>query len=150
MKTEDGYFDTTVYNGPGGGNRIMVRKQWIDDSDSLHRLPVTFTVYSRADRSVVGTVTLQDGVWYTSVGIGTLTPEEVYVLETRWAATRCPIPGEAKGPPRRIITARRTPYAYTAVQYETDYHRYEVVYTCEEIAARPFIPRSTGGWAIST
>ena len=41
-RTEDGGYQTRVINVPtGAGNRIMVRKVWIDDSDTTHRLPVT-------------------------------------------------------------------------------------------------------------
>lgn len=38
-RTEDGGYQTRVINVPrGAGNRIMVRKVWIDDSDTTHRL----------------------------------------------------------------------------------------------------------------
>ena len=59
-----------MYNGPGEGNRIMVRKDWVDDSDISHREAVTVAVYDRATNEKVNEVTLGGGVWYAWVGIG--------------------------------------------------------------------------------
>ena len=42
---ETGDYETTVFNGLGEGQRIFVRKVWVDDGDVLHREPVTFGVY---------------------------------------------------------------------------------------------------------
>ena len=71
-----GNYITTVINPVGEGHRVMVRKDWIDDSDTLHREAVTFTVYvKKTDKPVNGTIenssiTLENGIWYDYIGIG--------------------------------------------------------------------------------
>lgn len=83
-RTEDGGYQTRVINVPtGAGNRIMVRKVWIDDSDTTHRLPVTIQAYAKEDNKAISSVTLRDGVWYGYIGIGSYTADEVYILETQ-------------------------------------------------------------------
>ena len=87
-RTEEGYI-TTVTNAPGEGNRILVRKEWNDDSDIIHREPVTVEVRLRADGSLINTVTLGNGegsgenIWQQLVGIGEHEPEDVYIVEVK-------------------------------------------------------------------
>ena len=40
-----GDYSTVVVNAPGEGDRIMVRKEWLDDSDAEHRQVVTLGVF---------------------------------------------------------------------------------------------------------
>lgn len=93
---ETGDYETTVFNGPGTGERIFVRKVWVDDGDVLHREPVTFGVYYKegGDGHQAGdavlrlngepvTLTLQDGVWHDFIGLPEgVEAEDVYVVET--------------------------------------------------------------------
>lgn len=123
-----GNYSSVVVNGPGDSNVILVTKQWIDESDVQHRLPVTVTVYERGTNEYVAQATLgDDGNWYALVGIGKNKPEDVYVLETEVGGTEI----------NQTIT-QPTEYAegtsdYTRVQYSTDHHKYEATYTSEEI-----------------
>ena len=92
-RDENRNYHTTVTNAPGEGNRILVRKEWIDDGDMLHREPVEVTVYSRADGTKITSVTLggQESraadVWQALVGIGEYETDEVFVLETKTGNT---------------------------------------------------------------
>ena len=139
-RDDEGY-ETIVYNAPGEGNRIMVRKLWIDDGDILHREPVTVTVYERANNHVVGQVVLQDGVWHNWVGIGSLEPEDVYILETQVGNTQVPLTSYYIGSGQEPnFTAPEAPLewteenkGYTAIQFETDHHKYEATYAHERI-----------------
>lgn len=136
-RDEEGY-ETTVYNAPGEGNRIMVRKLWIDDGDILHREPVTVTVYERGSNRIVNQIVLKDGIWHDWVGIGALEPEDVYVLETQVGDTKIPLTtyyeGSAEEP---NFTAPEAPVEYsatgqyTAIQFGTEHHKYEATYTHE-------------------
>ena len=147
QRNEEGY-QTTVYNAPGVGNYIMVRKIWTDDSDNAHRLPVTVAIYSRVDKygyqsnQKITEVTLGNGVWYKIAGIGRLQPEEVYILETAVGDTPVPfttyyLNGEAEpnySEPQAPVEYRGNNDDYTAIQYETQYHRYDATYSREKIA----------------
>lgn len=64
-RDSDGYF-TTVYNPRGQGEviQILVQKNWIDDSDTVHREPVTIQAYNKHTGEAIESVTLQQGVWY--------------------------------------------------------------------------------------
>lgn len=93
---ETGDYETRVINGPGTGERIFVRKVWVDDGDVLHRELVTFGVYYKeggadhqAGDAVLDsngesvTLTLQDGVWHDFIGLPEgVKAEDVYVVET--------------------------------------------------------------------
>ncbi len=145
-RDDDGY-TTTVYNAPGKGNRIMVRKAWIDDSDILHRQPVTITVYNRYTNEVVNSITLGNGVWHDWVGIGNLEQEDVYILETKVGETAVPLTSYAINSGREPnYTSPQMPDEYngesddeyTAIQYQTEYHYYEATYSREEIAGITF------------
>lgn len=96
IDSETGDYTTIVTNGLGAGERILVQKNWVDDSDTAHREPVEVTVYDRNSGDPIQnggenlTVTLgetQDGedpVWYEWVALpkGT-SAEDVYIRETK-------------------------------------------------------------------
>lgn len=154
---EEGYY-TRVTNGPGKNNRILVRKEWVDDSDITHREPVTIGIYAREDghdgeREIkkdekINEITLENGVWSGWAGIGGLEPEDVYILETSVGDTPVPLSDyrlgqEAEGgaAPNYDRPAAPAEYnggpaqqEYTAVQYETVNHNYEVTYGRENVA----------------
>ncbi len=145
-RDDDGNYYTDVTNAPGQGNRILIRKEWNDDSDSAHRGSVTIQVYMRSDNSPVGEpVTLEKGVWTETVGIGELAPEEVYILETGVT-----VDGEEyQVPLQSYIFGQEDGANYTdplapkmvgstgdydRYQYETEHHRYEATYSESELS----------------
>ena len=140
-RDDDGNYYTDVTNAPGQGNRILIRKEWNDDSDSAHRGSVTIQVYKRSDNSPVGKpITLKKGVWTETVGIGTLKPEEVYILETGVTVDgeeyQVPLQSYIFGQdgganyadplaPKMVSSTDD----YDRYQYETEHHRYEATYS---------------------
>ena len=145
-RDDDGNYYTDVTNAPGQGNRILIRKEWNDDSDSAHRGSVTIQVYKRSDNSPVGEpVTLEKGVWTETVGIGELKPEDVYILETGVT-----VDGEEyQVPLQSYIFGQEDGANYTdplapkmvgstgdydRYQYETEHHRYEATYSESELS----------------
>lgn len=146
-RTEDGGYQTRVINVPtGAGNRIMVRKVWIDDSDATHRLPVTIQAYAKEDNKAISSVTLRDGVWYGYIGIGRYTADEVYILETQVGDEPVPLTtyyldsGASPNYTQPEAPAEYDPDGtYTAIQYKTEYHRYEAAYSRDTIAGTEFL-----------
>lgn len=134
-RDEEGNYRTDVYNAPGDGNRILVRKEWIDDSDIAHREPVTIQVYERATNEPVGNpVTLgEDGVWQQLVGIGTLETDEVYILETKVGENRVPLQDYAYGSGEEPAYEPKKPERDTAIQFAGTYHNYEATYLDKKI-----------------
>ncbi len=147
QRTEEGYV-TTVYNQPGSGHRVMVRKDWIDDSDVSHREPVTLQAYARDTNQPIegASLTLGNGIWYGYIGIGSYRPEQVYVLETQVGDTSIPLQdyylGQADAP--SFEPAPPEEYEgtaddqYTAIQYTTGHHVYEATYGREWVAGELF------------
>ena len=146
-RTEDGGYQTRVINVPtGAGNRIMVRKVWIDDSDTSHRLSVSIQAYAKEDNKPISSVTLRDGVWYGYIGISSYTADEVYILETRVGDKPVPLTtyylnsGASPNYTQPKAPAEYDPDGtYTAIQYETEYHRYEAAYSRDTIAGTEFL-----------
>ena len=134
IDSSTGDYTTIVTNGPGGSHRILVQKNWVDDSDAAHREPVEVTVYSKEGDQAITFVTLgesqEDGdpIWYAWAGIGELTPDQVYIRETKIGATAvlgtegAPTEGEINAPG---ITRDTVPGKN---------HAYEATYDREEIA----------------
>lgn len=131
----EGNYRTDVYNAPGDGNRILVRKEWIDDSDIAHREPVTIQVYERATNKPVGNpVTLgEDGVWQQLVGIGTLETNAVYILDTKVGENLVPLQDYAYGSGEDPVYEPKAPDTDTAIQFEGEYHYYEATYSDKQI-----------------
>ena len=134
IDSSTGDYTTIVTNGPGGSHRILVQKNWVDDSDAAHREPVEVTVYSKEGDQAITFVTLgesqEDGdpIWYAWAGIGELTPDQVYIRETKIGAIAvlgtegAPTEGEINAPG---ITRDTVPGKN---------HAYEATYDREEIA----------------
>ena len=134
IDSSTGDYTTIDTNGPGGSHRILVQKNWVDDSDAAHREPVEVTVYSKEGDQAITFVTLgesqEDGdpIWYAWAGIGELTPDQVYIRETKIGATAvlgtegAPTEGEINAPgiTRDTVPGRN--------------HAYEATYDREEIA----------------
>ena len=145
-RDDDGNYYTDVTNAPGQGNRILIRKEWNDDSDSAHRGSVTIQVYKRSDNSPVGEpVTLEKGVWTETVGIEELKPEDVYILETGVTVDgeKYQVPlqsyifGQDGGANYTEPTAPKMVSEsgdYDRYQYETEHHRYEATYSESELS----------------
>ena len=134
-RDEEGNYRTDVYNAPGEGNRILVRKEWIDDSDIAHREPVTIQVYERATNAPVGNpVTLgEDGVWQQLVGIGTLETDAVYILETKVGEKDIPLQSYTLGSEQSPNYDPKAPDQDTAIQFAGTYHNYEATYLDKKI-----------------
>lgn len=146
-RDEDGNYKTTVYNGHGG-NRIMVRKEWTDNSDTAHRGKVKVNVYvnknitTEEDGKVyekdqqIGTAILgENGVWNKLVGIGYLDPEEdVYILEEKVGDTKVPLTDyllDSNTAPN--YEDPEEPDENTTIQYQTEEHKYEATYYKEKV-----------------
>ncbi len=71
-RESDGY-STEVYNprGPGEVLQILVQKNWIDDSDTVHREPVVIQAYDKNTGDPIddASVTLANGLWYDWITI---------------------------------------------------------------------------------
>ncbi len=135
-RTEEGYY-TLVTNSPGKGNRILVRKEWKDDSDIIHREPVTIEVRLRESRRVIAAVTLGSGeegsgenVWQQLVGIGKYRPEEVYITEAKAADSpvEAPSSGPSRGSGEEFFYNGPGDTEYETSRYATENHMYEAVY----------------------
>lgn len=131
----EGNYRTDVYNAPGEGNRILVRKEWIDDSDIAHREPVTIQVYERATNAPVGNPVVlgEDGVWQQLVGIGTLETDEVYILETKVGEKDIPLQSYTLGSEEEPSDEPQAPDGKTAIQFAGTYHNYEATYLDKKI-----------------
>ena len=92
VETNTADYRTIVVNGgPGEGFNLLVRKTWLDDSDTPHREPVTFTLYNKNTDEPVRyengnsyTITLGvDNIWSSVfwVGIADLAPESITTEE---------------------------------------------------------------------
>lgn len=133
-KKADGYH-TKIFNGPGDGYLIRVKKNWVDDSDILHRHPVTIGVYRKSDNELIGSTVLggkktgtedSKNPWYDEIGIGSLKPEEVYILETKIGDTEVTLnndpehsdePRDPLGPGAQMPIFVTTPEHHYAVTY---------------------------------
>lgn len=127
-KDNNGNYKSVVTNGPGTGNIILVRKEWVDESDSQHRLPVEITVYDKETNEPVGEpVVLGTDTWYALVGIGTVEPDEVYILETKVGDTTIHNAQDDDGKP--VCPTYTGDGAETTVRFNTQYHNYEATYS---------------------
>lgn len=137
-KDEKGkFYKTTVINAPGKGNRILVSKEWTDDSDIIHREPVTIGVYVKeevtigdrtyeANEKIAETELKEGNVWFDWVGIGEVKPDNVYILETKVGNTEVPLSEEDPKIPQAPVEYDEK--GYTAIQYDTENHKYEATY----------------------
>lgn len=135
--SETGDYYTKVINPPPGeGQRIMVRKEWSDDSDSAHRGDVTINVYLKGDEgspdTELGTVTLENGVWTEEVGINLpegKTLDDVYILETSVDGASVPLQPYTFGNGTPNYDTPKAPATTDVYQYQTKHHRYEATYS---------------------
>lgn len=80
----DGTLRTLIVNGPvGTGHSILIRKNWIDDGDTVHRNLVTIRVYDKQTNEQIGDdVVIGDNeIWMKQVNIGEHNPGNVYIVE---------------------------------------------------------------------
>ncbi len=135
--SETGDYYTKVINPPPGeGQRIMVRKEWSDDSDSAHRGDVTINVYLKGDEesadTQLGTVILENGVWTEEVGINLpegKTLDDVYILETSVDGEKVPLQPYTFGNGTPNYDTPKAPATTDVYQYQTKHHRYEATYS---------------------
>lgn len=130
-RDDDGNYSSVVTNGPGSGNIILVRKEWVDESDSQHRLPVEITVYDKNTNEPIGEPTiLGTSMWYALVSIGDNEPDDVYILETKVGETEVENAADADGKP--ALPVYEGAGTETAVRFSTQYHDYEATYSYDE------------------
>lgn len=133
VRDENGNYHTTVTNGPGGGRQILVRKDWIDDSDVTHRGDVTIQAFNEDGDAVSEELILKDGVWFAELALNPDITEddEVYILETKVdgnSVTCQPYTFDNQTGNLPDYDTVSKPGENCRYQYETDYHRYEVTY----------------------
>lgn len=140
--SETGDYCTKVINPPPGeGQRIMVRKEWSDDSDSAHRGDVVINVYVEGDEesadTQLGTVTLENGVWTEEVGINLpegKTLDDVYILETSVDGEKVPLQPYTFGTGTPDYETATAPGEKSVYQYQTKHHRYEATYSQTQVS----------------
>lgn len=150
-----------IVNQPRSGqmNYIYVRKQWVDDSDLLHRGPVVFTLYQKnggswkeldLDGQGNGKVTLTEtGFWQKQVVLPDgVTEDQILVLETGATGTdgkvyQVPsIDGDGNAHPqytdeemKEIYNVQHPAEGQTAstpeMYYSTDEHQYLATYSVD-------------------
>lgn len=140
IDSETGDYTTIVTNGPGAGGRILVQKNWVDDSDTAHREPVEVTVYDRNSGEPIKnggenlTITLgetqnrEDPVWYEWVALpqGT-SAEDVYIRETGIGTVgKVELSQDADGSFRDKVTGENHTYEAT---YDSETVAGEIVWT---------------------
>ena len=153
--TESANYRTVIINGPGeGGFNLLIRKSWLDDSDTLHRHPITVTLYNkytgeslkRADGKGNYTITLGDGDIWTSIfwvgdesidtGSKTGQPDgekfdadDIYVVETSLEGEGTSWHVDYTGENGTEQTSYDSLYVNKETgEVLTDYHRYEVTH----------------------
>ena len=131
---ETGDYYTKVINPPPGeGQRIMVRKEWSDDSDSAHRGDVVINVYQDVEDGEdkkLNSVTLKDGVWTAEVGIpADVDLDDVYILETCVDGASVPLQPYTFGTGTPDYETATAPGEKSVYQYQTTHHRYEATYS---------------------
>lgn len=136
---ETGDYYTKVINPPPGeGQRIMVRKEWSDDSDSAHRGDVVINVYQDVEDGEdkkLNSVTLKDGVWTAEVGIpADVDLDDVYILETSVDDAQVPLQPYTFGNGTPSYDTPRAPATTDVYQYQTKHHRYEATYSQTKVS----------------
>ena len=139
-RMENGDYLTQIYNGPGTGNRILVRKAWIDDGDVTHRDPVTVGVYLKADNTKIAETKLgENGLWHEIVGIGEHTADKVYILETQMGDKEVPLQHHIIDPGKEEEEPSNTPAEpneNTFIQFAGPHHYYEATYSMTTFAGQ--------------
>ena len=140
IDSETGDYTTIVTNGLGAGERILVQKNWVDDSDTAHREPVEVTVYDRNSGEPIRngsenlTVTLgetQDGedpVWYEWVALPEdIKAADVYIREAGIGTVgKVELSQDADGSFRDKVTGENHTYEAT---YDSENVANEIVWT---------------------
>ena len=80
----EGNYTTVVTNGPGGGDRVMVHKDWLDDSDTIHRQPVILRAFSRTLDENGELVPASDPICLMGPGVTEDTDTQATALPTQW------------------------------------------------------------------
>lgn len=140
IDSETSDYTTIVTNGPGAGGRILVQKNWVDDSDTAHREPVEVTVYDRNSGDPIKnggenlTVTLgetqdgEDSVWYEWVALPeNIKAADVYIRETGIGTVgKVELSQDADGSFRDKVTGENHTYEAT---YDSENVANEIVWT---------------------
>ena len=127
-RVNNGDYMTIVQNipPPAPGQRIMVRKEWVDGSDTAHREPVTVEVWKKGDSTgpLATTILSSENEWSQLVGIGeNIKPEDVYIKETEVGKE-----GNTEDVSYDENADFSNPVSVIG-EYSSAYHNYEVTYT---------------------
>lgn len=135
IDSETGNYTTIVTNGLGAGERILVQKNWVDDSDTAHREPVEVTVYDAQTNGKIDSVILgdtaeesQDPVWYEWVALPEdIKAADVYIRETGIGTVgKVELSQDADGSFRDKVTGENHTYEAT---YDSENVANEIVWT---------------------
>ena len=135
IDSETGDYTTIVTNGLGAGERILVQKNWVDDSDTAHREPVEVTVYDAQTNGKIDSVILgdtaeesQDPVWYEWVALPEdIKAADVYIRETGIGTVgKVELSQDADGSFRDKVTGENHTYEAT---YDSENVANEIVWT---------------------
>ena len=135
IDSETGDYTTIVTNGLGAGERILVQKNWVDDSDTAHRELVEVTVYDAQTNGKIDSVILgdtagesQDPVWYEWVALPEdIKAADVYIRETGiGAGGKVELSQDADGSFRDKVTGENHTYEAT---YDRENVANEIVWT---------------------
>lgn len=137
--TDTADYRTAVINGgPGEGFNLLVRKTWLDNSDTPHREPVTFTLYNKTTGEPIQrknsdettsdyTITLGPNIWSSVVWIGSTgiteeskeTPDggtfdanDVFLVETSVGVDAEGKPNEVNNQTKEITPTNLFTYLY--------------------------------------
>lgn len=138
--TDTADYRTAVINGgPGEGFNLLVRKTWLDNSDTPHREPVTFTLYNKTTGMPIMkkgdpdakpepyTITLGPNIWSSVVWIGSTgiteeskeTPDggtfdanDVFLVETSVGVDAEGKPNEVNNQTKEITPTNLFTYLY--------------------------------------
>lgn len=154
VATNSADYRTIVVNGPGkGGFNLLIRKTWLDNSDTPHREPVTLTLYNKETglpvKNAEGknyTIELgKEEIWSSVYWIGpnslaegakSLTADEVYLVETEMGDAE--VDHHYNENDEDETTSEKLPYDYLYRQRDpgedifdvtTENHRYQVTYS---------------------
>lgn len=151
IDSSTGDYTTIVTNGPGGSHRILVQKNWVDDSDAAHREPVEVTVYSRNGDEVIVSVTLGESQEDGGSPSGTHGPALENLRRTRSTSGRPKSERlrflEPKAPrPRERSTLPESPATLSPAETMP----MKLHTTARRSRVRRSAPSPTAGWAMWT
>ena len=129
-KDDEGNYKAVVTNVPGEGNRIIVQKNWVDDSNIADRRSVTVGVYDKNTNERITEITLKEGLWSDYAYIGKRSVDEVYILEETLGKGTDNIKVEDLSNPKAPdLYKGDNNKTYTKTEYDTGKENYKYIAT---------------------